>query len=157
MNTDQSKQINTDNQPKPELIHEDLTYKIRGAIFNVANKYGKGLKEQIYQRALAEEFSKSSIKFEEQKRITIYSLETGKPLGYYTPDFLVENAVIVEIKSTEFASEQNRKQQLSYLKGSRYELGFLVNFSTPRLYIERFIYTNDRKPQFLTNEIRVNQ
>ena len=156
MNTDQSKLINTDAQIKPQLIYEDLTYKIRGAIFNVSNKYGKGLKEQIYQRALAEEFTKLGIEFEEQKRITIYSLETGKPLGYYTPDFLVKNAIIVEIKSADYTSDQNRKQQLSYLKGSVYELGFLVNFSTPKLDIERFIYTNDRKPKFLTKSISVN-
>ena len=53
MNTDQNQLINTDASKKGELIFEDLTYKIRGAIFNVANKYGKGLKEQIYQKALA--------------------------------------------------------------------------------------------------------
>ena len=100
--------MNTDGTAKPELIYADLTYKIRGAIFNVSNKYGKGLKEQIYQGALAEEFTKSGIKFEEQKRITIYSLGTGKPLGFYTPDFLVENAVIVEIKSTDYTNDQNR-------------------------------------------------
>lgn len=157
MNTDANKLINTDGSAKPELLYADLTYKIRGAIFNVSNKYGKSLKEQIYQKALAEEFTKLNIKYIEQPRVVINSLETGKQLGHYVPDFLVENAVIVEIKSTDFISEKYRQQQLSYLKGSVYELGLLVNFGTPRLEIERFIYTNDHKSKFLAGSIRVNQ
>jgi GxxExxY protein len=75
MNTDQDKPINTD------LLYPNLSYKIRGAIMSVSNKYGKGLKEGIYQKALAEEFDKLGIKYEQQKRITIYSVESGEPLG----------------------------------------------------------------------------
>ena len=82
------KQINTDapvgRQINTDLLHADLTFNIRGAIFEVANKYGKGFKEIIYQAALVEEFTKRNIPFEEQKRITVYSIDTGKPLGYYT-------------------------------------------------------------------------
>lgn len=140
MNTDQSQLINTD------LLHSDLSYKVRGAIMNVANKYGKGLKESIYQAALAEEFDKLKIKYEQQKRVTIYSVETSKPLGTYVPDFVVEDKIIIEIKATDFVIQKDVQQQLSYLKASKYELGFLANFSTPQLYIKRSIFTNDRKP-----------
>ncbi len=140
MNTD-TKRIDTDSK----LLHADLTYQIRGAIYEVANKYGKGLKEQIYQRALAEEFQKRGIPFEEQKRLVITSQDTGKPLGVYVPDFIVAGLIIIELKASEFISKQNFEQQLSYLKASNYEIGFLVNFSSPRLQIKRFIYTNNRK------------
>jgi hypothetical protein len=146
MNTDADKRINTD------LLYPDLSYKIRGAIMNVANKYGKGLKENIYQKALAEEFDKLGIKYLQQKRITIYSLETSKPLGVYVPDFLIEDKIILEIKATDFIIPKDVQQQLSYLKASKYELGFLANFSTPKLYIKRSIYTNDRKPTFRVNQ-----
>ena len=145
MNTDQGKQINTD------LLYPELSYKVRGAIMAIANKYGKGLKESIYQKALAEEFDKLEIRYEEQKRVTIYSLETGKPLGTYVPDFLVEGKIILEIKATDFVIQKDIEQQLSYLKASKYELGFLANFNTPKLYIKRSIFTNDRKPAFRVN------
>jgi len=151
MDTDQNKQINTDKS-KPGLLHEELSFKVRKCIFNVAKKYGKGLKEGIFQKALAEEFTLSGINFEQQKRITIYSVETGKALGVYVPDFVVEDLIVIEIKATDFPLQKDIEQQLSYLKISKYEVGLLVNFNTPKLYIKRLIYTNDRKPY-----IRVNQ
>lgn len=88
------------------LLEAELSYKIRGCVFEVANKYGIGLKEQIYQKAMAEEFQKQNLNFEEQKRINIYSLETGKKLGVYVPDFVVENKIILEIKSSNFTNDR---------------------------------------------------
>jgi GxxExxY protein len=127
------------------VLEAELCYKIRGAIYNVANKYGRGLKEIIYQKALAEEFEKLKINFEQQKRINIYSLNSGKILGVYIPDFLIENKVILEIKATSFTIRQNIEQQRSYLRTSQYEIGYLVNFNTDELEIRRSIFTNDRK------------
>lgn len=139
--------MNTDMK----LLHEELSYKVRGCIYAVANKYGKGLKEQVYQRALAEELEKANIPFEEQKRINIISVESGKNLGVYVPDFVVNDKIIIEIKATDFTTKQNSEQQLSYLKSSKYEVGFLVNFNTPKLFIKRLIFTNDRKPSIRVN------
>jgi len=129
-----------------DILEADLSYKIQGAIYNITNKYGKGLKEQIYQKALAEEFIKQGLKCEQQKHINIYSLDTGKSLGVYVPDFVIENKVILEIKSSNFTTRQDINQQRSYLKASIYEIGYLVNFGTSKLDIRRSIYTNDRKP-----------
>jgi len=128
------------------LLEEELSYKIRGAIYNVANKYGKGLKENIYQNALGEELTKQKIAFVSQKRINIYSVDTGKVLGTYVPDIIVKGKIIIELKATDFTTKKDENQQLSYLKASEYEIAYLVNFCTPRLYIKRMIYTNDRKP-----------
>ncbi len=110
MNADNSKQINT------ELLYKDLTYRIRGVIMEVSNKYGKGFKELIYQNALAEQFDLMEIKYEREKRVSVYSVESGKVLGYYTPDFIVEEKVIVELKATEFTSQQNQEQGLFLFK-----------------------------------------
>jgi len=128
-----------------KILESELCYKIQGCIFNVANKYGKGLKEQIYQKALAEELTKQGLGFEQHKRINIYSLDTGKHLGVYVPDFLVEDKVIVEIKSSDFTTKKDIDQQRSYLRSSIYEIAYLVNFGTSKLDIRRSIYTNDRK------------
>lgn len=127
------------------LLYPELSYKLQGIIFNVANKYGTGLKEGIYQKALAEEFSKIGLNFVSQKRINIYSLETGKVLGSYVPDFIIDDKIILEIKATGYPTRQDVAQQRSYLRASAYELGYLVNFGTPELLIQRSIYTNDRK------------
>lgn len=128
------------------LLEEELSYKVRGCIYGVANKYGKGLKENIYQNALSEELKIAGLNFQEQKRIEIYSFETGKKLGVYIPDFLVENKIIVELKASSFTTKQDLEQQRSYLRISIYEIGYLVNFCTEKLFIKRNIYTNDKKP-----------
>jgi GxxExxY protein len=133
----------TNDQNK--ILEPELSYKIQGAIYNVANKYGKGLKEQIYQKALIEEFTKRKLKFDAQKHIQIFSLDSGKPLGIYVPDFVIEDKIILEIKSSSFTTKQDISQQQSYLRASTYEIGYLVNFGTPKLDIRRSIYTNDRK------------
>lgn len=131
---------------KQKLLEPDLSYKIQGVIFAVANKYGLGLKEIIYQKALAEEFAKNEMKFDEQKRIKIYSVETSKVLGVYVPDFIIEDKIILEIKSSDFTTRQDVAQQRSYLRCGIYEIGYLVNFGTRKLDIKRSIFTNDRKP-----------
>ncbi|MEK7664119.1 MAG: GxxExxY protein [Patescibacteria group bacterium] len=127
------------------FLEAELSYRIQGVIYGVSNKYGKGLKEQIYQKALEEEFEKNNIYFEKQKRINIYSLSSGKSLGVYVPDFLIEDKIILEIKASNFTTKQDVNQQLSYLRASAYEIGYLVNFGTSSLYVKRFIFTNDRK------------
>jgi GxxExxY protein len=144
METEQDKEIKQDTPDK--ILEKDLCYKIQGCIYNVMNKYGRGLKEGIYQNALAEEFLAQGLKAEGQKRINIYSFDTGKKLGTYIPDFVIEDKVILEIKASTFTMKQDVEQQRSYLRISEYEIGYLVNFCTEELYIKRSIYTNDRKP-----------
>jgi GxxExxY protein len=129
-----------------DILEKELCYKIQGCVFAVANKYGRGLKENIYQKILAEEFAKEKLNFKEQQRIDIYSFDSGKKLGTYVPDFIIENKVVVEIKASNFTTKQDIEQQRSYLRISEYEIGYLINFCTPKLEIKRSIYTNNRKP-----------
>jgi len=157
MNQDKT-QINTDRlqmNTDTKLLYPELSYEIRGAIYAVSNDYGKGLKEKVYQKALAEEFENRNIFFEREKRISIRSIKTGKEIGVYIPDFVVDDKIIIEIKASEFIARSNIEQQLSYLKSSKHEIGYLVNFSTPRLYIKRTIYTNDRKSSFIRGLLSV--
>ena len=114
-------------------------------MYGTINKYGTGFKEQIYQKALVEELEKIGLSLKEQQRINIYSIDTGKVLGVYVPDLIVEDKVIIEIKATNFTTNQDINQQRSYLKASKYEIAYLVNFGTPKIDVKRSIYTNDRK------------
>jgi GxxExxY protein len=133
-----------------DFLHKELSYILRGCIYDVRNKYGPGHKESIYVNLLVEALKAKNIKTEKEKRIQIYSDESKKVVGTYRPDLLVDNTIIIEAKSSNFTSKTNEIQLYHYLRNSKYEVGYLVNFSTPKLYIKRIIYTNNRKP-FLHN------
>lgn len=144
-NTPNNTNQNT-NKHKSNLLYPELSYIIQGCFFETRKQYGPGQKENIYQRILEEKFLKASLKTEREKRINIYSQDSGKIVGTYQPDMLIEGKVIIEIKSSRFTTKLDERQLYHYLRNSQYQLGYLVNFSTQRLYIKRIIYTNDRKP-----------
>ncbi len=137
-------QINT-NTKEENFLHKDLSYKLRGIFFDIRNTYGPGQKENVYQNLLAETLKTSKIMYEKEKAINIYS-KSGIKMGTYKPDFVVDKKIILELKSSRFTTQTDEKQLYYYLRNSEYEIGFLINFSTPILYIKRIIYTNDRKP-----------
>ena len=128
-----------------DLLYKELSYQIRGAAIEVRKNYGSGHKEVLYQRAFAEELSLRKIKYEQEKSIKIHSPKTSKVIGSYQPDFIIEDKIIVELKALEQLPKKMIDQLYSYLRNSRYELGFLVNFGSDGVDIKRVIYTNDRK------------
>ena len=111
----------------------------------VRKSFGPGHKESIYQNGFAEELTSRGIKFGREVSIKIYSPKTGKLVGMYRPDFLVENKVIVETKAVRKIPKEFLNQLYDYLRNSEYELGYFINFSSPKLYIKRIIYTNNKK------------
>lgn len=120
------------------LLYEDLTYKVRGTIFKVYNKLGFGHKESVYQKALCLEFLKQNIPFKERPQLKVTYENVA--VGGYIPDFLIDDKIIVEIKSLEFLTKDSEKQLIYYLKGTNYRLGLLVNFGKNRLEIKRKIW-----------------
>jgi GxxExxY protein len=77
--------------------------------------------------------------------ISIRSPLSGKVIGNYRPDFIIDNKIILEIKAVDIIPKNFIDQIYSYLKVSDFELGIFANFRSPRLYIKRIILTNDRK------------
>ena len=137
-------QVNADlNADERELIYGDLTYKIRGCIFNVYNKLGPGLKENIYGNALEEEFKKNSIFFKKEKIINVFY--ENKKVGTFRPDFIIDEKIILELKSIFILSKLEKKQIWNYLKGSEYKLALLVNFGGSEVEIERIVYDKIRE------------
>lgn len=129
-----------------ELLYKALSYEIHGAAIEVRKNFGPGHKEKLYQNAYAEELDLRSITYEKEKNIAIVSPKTGKKIGAYQPDFLVENKVIVELKAQYPYPQKLIDQLYDYLRNSRYELGYFINFAAPTLFVKRIIYTNDHKP-----------
>ena len=119
-----------------ELIFEDESYAIRGAIYEVYKTLGNGYLEEVYQNALEEEFSLRGIRFEAKKPLRIFY--KGRDCGIYQPDFLCFDRIVVEIKAVEVLHERHSAQLLNYLKATGFKLGFLVNFcSFPKVDIRR--------------------
>ncbi|MBF4473674.1 GxxExxY protein [Flavobacterium sp. HJJ] len=111
------------------MTENDLSFKIRGAIFKVYNTLGPGLFESVYESALYYELTKINLKVERQVEITIPYEEIILDVGFKI-DLLVENKVIIELKSVEDLAPIHYKQTINYLKLTNKKLGILVNFNT---------------------------
>ncbi len=111
----------------------DLTYKIRGAIFQVHNALGLGLFESVYEAALAYELVQQGLQIRTQVGIPVSYKDVQLEVGFRL-DILVEDSVIVEIKSVEKLTDVHKKQLLTYLKLTNTKIGLLVNFNAANLF-----------------------
>jgi GxxExxY protein len=105
-----------------------LTEKIIGCGIEVHRNLGPGLLEATYEEALCIELGESSIRYRRQAPFPI--LYKGRTLGEYRVDLLVEDAVIVEIKSVERLDPVFEAQVLTYLKATGKRVGLLMNFNS---------------------------
>lgn len=110
----------------------DLSYKVRGAIFTVHNELGPGLLESVYEAALVYELSSQGLFVTSQVGVPVHYKDVQLELGFRM-DILVENQVIIEIKSMEALHDVHKKQLLTYLKLANKRLGILVNFNVAKL------------------------
>ena len=131
----------TNKTSNKKLLYQELTYQLRGLLFDIKKELGLGHKEVIYQKALEEELKKNRIPFEKEKVIPIKY--NGKKLGTYRPDFIIENKIIIELKALPSIGKFERKQVWHYLKGSSYQLALLINFGREDIEIKRFIRTSN--------------
>ena len=111
------------------MTDNEITYQVRGAIFDVYNELGPGLLESVYEEALVFEIQKRGLKVERQLDVPIiYKGNVLKsPLRI---DLLVEDRIVVELKSVEEMRPLFWKQTLTYLRLKNLHVGLLVNFSS---------------------------
>jgi tRNA-splicing ligase RtcB len=122
---------------KINLIYKDLTYRIIGAALEVKKVLGLGQKEIVYQNALEQEFKRKNLNYEREKEIEIKY--KGNIVGYYKPDFIIENKILVEIKSVDKIDKEVMKQIWYYLKNTSFILALILNFSKNGLEIKRVL------------------
>jgi GxxExxY protein len=128
-----------------KFLYKELSYKIIGCCMKIHGEYGPHHNERIYHKLIEEVFIKQKIEFISKPKISVYSRESGKEIGCYYPDFLIDNLVILELKANPMLLKRDEIQLSEYLKIGSYEVAYLVNFGTPKLYFKRIIFTNDRK------------
>ena len=111
------------------MTDNEISYKIRGAIYNVYNALGPGLLESVYEAALCYQLRKEGLKVENQVRLDVMYDGVVLPVDFRL-DILVEDSVIIELKSVEELKPIHHKQLMTYLRIANKHLGLLVNFST---------------------------
>jgi len=120
-----------------------LTEKVIGCAFSVSNSLGAGFLEKVYENALAYELRKASLRVEQQKPINVYYEDII--VGEYTADLLIENYLLLELKTVEKFNEVHLAQSLNYLKATNLPLCLLLNFGKPKVEIKRvYLSTNIR-------------
>lgn len=120
------------------LLYREESYNIRGALFAVFNELGCGYLERVYQDALEVEFRLQNIPYEREKTIQI--TYKGDLLGDpYRADFVCYGKIIVELKAVSEILGVHRAQVVNYLKATKANLGFLVNFGEEDIKIERIV------------------
>ncbi|MBS1349687.1 MAG: GxxExxY protein [Bacteroides sp.] len=118
----------------------DITYKIIGCAYEVHKILGPGLLESTYETCLCYELEKQGLKFEKQKELMINYKGATLNNGYRI-DILVEDSIVLELKSVENLLPIHTAQILTYLKLSEHNLGLLINFNVTNLQnrIHRYI------------------
>ena len=112
-----------------EKIENEISYDIRGAIFRVYNELGPGLLESVYEKALAYELTQMGYDIEPQVSVPFYYHNIEFDNGFRL-DLLVDEKVIIELKSVKTLEDLHHKQLLTYLKLTGLKLGILVNFNS---------------------------
>ncbi|HKS29151.1 MAG TPA: GxxExxY protein [Pyrinomonadaceae bacterium] len=118
-----------------QLLHEDLTDKVLGACFEVARELGSGFLESVYERALIIAMRHKGLHAKAQAPLTVKF--RGVIVGEFFADILVENKLIIELKSVSNIRPEHQAQIINYHKATDIEVGLLVNFGNPRLEYRR--------------------
>ncbi len=111
---------------------EKVATAVVNSIFDVHVELGPGLLESAYEAALCHEFALRSIRFERQKPVSLIYKGITMEVGFRM-DVLVEDAVVLELKSVENLLPIHDAQLINYLRLTGSPLGFLVNFNVPRI------------------------
>ena len=114
---------------------DGLIYRAIGCMIEVHKELGPGFLESVYRRATAIEFQRQGIHFEAEKKIVLRY--KGDRVGVHRLDLLVENELVIELKTVETLHKKHYAQVRSYLKATHKPVGLLVNFADFQLNARR--------------------
>ncbi|SEQ16672.1 GxxExxY protein [Neolewinella agarilytica] len=120
--------------------YNTISYDIRGAAFRVHSKLGPGLLESAYEACLVYELRKIGYKVESQKSLPLSYGEVYLDAGYRI-DLLIDDLVIIELKSVKELQDIHTAQLLTYMRLSKVSLGLLMNFNVRNMQhgIKRYV------------------
>lgn len=122
--------------------HAEISEQIIKAFYTVYNALGHGFLEKIYVTALSIELKKIGLDIKNEHPLHVFYKE--KAIGEFFADIIVQDCIIVEAKAVKKLAPEHEAQLLNYLKGTKIEVGLLLNFG-PKPEIKRMAFTNARK------------
>jgi len=117
------------------MKHEELTEKIIGSAYKVYNTLGFGFLESVYKKSMGIELMKNNLKFEEEKPLKVFY--EGNVVGDFYVDLLIEDEIVVELKSVQNLLKEQEVQLVNYLNGLKKEIGLLINFGPRGVEVKR--------------------
>jgi len=125
-----------------EIVPKELVDIIISEFYRVYNDLGYGFLERVYKNALYFALMDKGVKCEVEKPIKVYY--DGHLVGEYFADLIVDDCIILELKTCEELSSAHEAQLINYLRATEIEIGYLLNFGKKAKYCRK-IYTNNRK------------
>ena len=125
-----------------ELKHADLTETIIGVFYDVYNELGYGFLESVYEGAMAVALREAGLSAMRQVAVPVWF--RGNMVGDFRADILVEDRVLLDLKSARVLERSHEAQILHYLKSTKIEIGLLLNFGQ-RPQFRRLLFDNERK------------
>lgn len=123
---------------KIPFLYAELTHKIIGICYEVANDLGSGFLESVYQNALGIAFRQANMKALSQVRMSVAF--RGENVGDFIVDFLIEDKIVLEIKAVAMLAPEHSAQVINYLRASNLDVGLLVNFGRPHIEIRHLFH-----------------
>jgi len=125
------------------MEHRDLTEEIIGCAYSVYNKMGFGFLESVYEKCMLIELYKAGLKAESQKHLTVcYENEI---VGEFIADIIVNDTVILELKSAKQIIKAHEVQLVNYLVATGKPVGLILNFSENKVEVKRKIKDLDKR------------
>ncbi len=120
-----------------KIVYKDLSYRIIGLAMEVHSKLGPGFLEKVNENALMLLFKKNGIKAKAQVPIKVTFEE--EIVGNYIADMVVDDKIILELKSAESIAKAHKAQALNYLKATGMKLAIILNFGKEKLEYHRVV------------------
>lgn len=127
------------------MKYSEITEKIIGCAYIVYNKMGYGFLELVYEKCLLIELRKAGLKAESQQAITVYY--ENQIVGDFVADIIVEDSVILELKSVRRLAKVHEAQLVNYLVATGKEVGLLLNFGEQKVEVKRKVKELDKQYQ----------
>ena len=117
------------------MEYKDITETVIGCAYRVYNKMGFGFLESVYEKCLLIELRKAGLDMESQKAISVYY--DGEIVGEFVADIIVNDTIILELKSVRRVSRAQEVQLVNYLVATGKPVGLILNFGERKVEIKR--------------------
>lgn len=132
---------------------DELTYQVIGCAMAVHRKLGPGYREDTYQRDLETHLAEKNVPFQAQKLYEVFNSKNELTLiGYYIPDFVIDERVVLEIKALKYTDNSHLAQVIGYLAVTGCSVGLLINFGERSLSYKRILPPRNLQEQRLNRQ-----